>query len=311
MDLRYYQEFIELSQQLNYRKAAAELCMSQSALSKHIKALEDHYGCALLARTRQSVSLTPEGAELLEYAQALWRDYEASVTAIRRMQESRPLVVAGLLESPEEHAAVADLMYFMGEQPGLRRVRIRNVGSVMPTQRLKGLPSRLFDCYVFYGLENEVRQLDERDEIEIAPICTVPLGIVVSADSVLAEKERVSLSELAGGTFIHLSGPNFTPTWRLVEAILHRKGVPFVEKPVPTDSVYDYANPDLGNAILVMPLRPHSPAFSAGPRTKIIPVSDDDFALELDAAFRKAERDESIERLIEGLRQCYDTSRNQ
>lgn len=305
MELGYYQEFIELSQQLNYRKAAAELCLSQSALSKHIKALEEHYGCALFARTRQAVSLTPEGAELLEYAQAIWRDYTASVQALQRLRESRPLVVAGLLESPEEHPAVADLMYFMSAQPGLRRVRIRNVGSVMPAQRLKGLPSRLFDCFVFYGLQEEADRLEERDEIEVASICTVPLGVIVSSDSVLAQKESVSLSDLAGGTFIHLSGPNFTPTWRLVEAILHRKGVPFVEKPLPTDSVYDYASLDLGNAILAMPLRPNSPGLSAGPRTKIIPVSDEDFSLELNAAYLKADRDESIDRLVEGLRHCY------
>ena len=56
MELAYYQEFIELSKQLNFRKTAESLCLSQSALSKHLKALEDHYGCTLLARSRHSWS---------------------------------------------------------------------------------------------------------------------------------------------------------------------------------------------------------------------------------------------------------------
>ena len=40
MNIEYFQEFVELAQRLNYREAAARLNMSQSALSKHVKALE-------------------------------------------------------------------------------------------------------------------------------------------------------------------------------------------------------------------------------------------------------------------------------
>lgn len=310
MELGYYQEFIELTKQLNFRKAAESLCMSQSALSKHLKALEEHYGCTLLARSRQNVSLTPEGAELLEYAQAICRDYDQSVRAISRMREMRPLLVGGILENPEEHPVVAELMRYMAEQPDTRRLRIRNVGSAVPTERLRGLANNLYDCYVFYGLENEKTDLIDEDAVDVVPICDVPLDIVVSADSVLAGKESVELSDLAGGTFIHLAGPNFTPTWRLVESILREKGVPFVERPIPTDSVYDYANLDLGSAILVMPRRRASSDLALGPRTKTLPVDDPAFCLELDAAFLRANEDESIRHLVEGLRRCYGISVN-
>ncbi|WP_304426181.1 LysR family transcriptional regulator [uncultured Adlercreutzia sp.] len=305
MELAYYQEFIELSKQLNFRKTAESLCLSQSALSKHLKALEDHYGSTLLARSRQGVSLTPEGAELLEYAQVIWRDYQQSKEAMDRLRETRPLVVGGLLESPEEHPVVAELIRHMAERPGMRRLRIRNVGSAMPSERLHGLESNLFDCYVFYGLDHESKRLADGPEVAIAPICDVPLDIVVSADSVLADKESVTLSDLAGGTFIHLSGPNFTPTWRLVETILQEKGVPYIEKPVPTDSVYDYANLDLGNAILAMPRRRRSSGLALGARTRTIHVSDPAFKITLEAAYLSADEDESMDWLVEGLRRCY------
>ncbi len=308
MELDYFREFIELTKQLNFRKAAESLCMSQSALSKHLKALEEHYGCMLLARSRQNVSLTPEGAELLEYSQAICRDYEQSLHAISRMREMRPLVVGGILENPEEHPIVTELIRYMAEQPDTRRLRIRNVGSAMPAERLQGLASNLYDCYVFYGLENERADLADKDTVGIAPICDVPLDIVVSSESVLADREFVELSDLAGGTFIHLSGPNFTPTWRLVENILRKKGVPFIERPIPTDSVYDYANLDLGGAILAMPRRRASSNLTLGPRTKALPVNDPAFCLELDAAFLRANEDESIHHLIEGLRRCYGAS---
>ena len=298
MELAYYQEFIELSKQLNFRKTAESLCLSQSALSKHLKALEDHYGCALLARSRQGVSLTPEGAELLEYAQVIWRDYQQSKQAMDRLRETRPLVVGGLLESPEEHPVVAELIRHMAERPGMRRLRIRNVGSAMPSERLHGLESNLFDCYVFYGLGRESELLGSSADVTIAPICDVPLDIVVSADSVLADKESVTLSDLTGGTFIHLSGPNFTPTWRLVESILREKGVPYIEKPVPTDSVYDYAN-------LAMPRRRRSSDLALGAHTRTLRVNDPAFKIALEAAYLNASEDESIGWLVEGLRRCY------
>jgi len=59
MNIEYFQEFVELAQRLNYREAAARLNMSQSALSKHVKALEAEYGTKLLNRDRNSVALTP------------------------------------------------------------------------------------------------------------------------------------------------------------------------------------------------------------------------------------------------------------
>lgn len=304
MELGYYQEFIELSKQLNFHKAAESLRMSQSALSKHIKALEIHYGCALFARSRQNVSLTPEGAELLEYAQAIWRDYRRAKEALDHLHETRPLIVAGLLESPEEHSLAAELIAFMGEHPGNRRIRIRNMGSSIPSERLAGLSQHLYDCYVFYGLEKETRTTPGGEDVAVSFLCDIPLDVVVSSESILAEQDSVALSNLAGGTFIHLAGPNFTPTWHLVESLLRERGVPFIEKPIPTDSVYDYANLDLGNSLLVMPRRRRFTSLALGPRTKTLTVDDPSFKLKLDAAYLKASEDDTMRLLIEGLRRC-------
>lgn len=46
-------------------KAAAELGLSQAAVSLHMRALEAECGCKLLYRNRRGVSLTPQGADYL------------------------------------------------------------------------------------------------------------------------------------------------------------------------------------------------------------------------------------------------------
>ena len=56
-----YQYFLAVARTGSFHKAAEELYVSQSAISKQIKALEEKLGYSLLQRNTRSVSLTPEG----------------------------------------------------------------------------------------------------------------------------------------------------------------------------------------------------------------------------------------------------------
>lgn len=62
----------------SYTRAAQELAMTQSAVSRQISALEDFLGIALFRRTRHGVALTPSGADyarqIAPRLQALERD---------------------------------------------------------------------------------------------------------------------------------------------------------------------------------------------------------------------------------------------
>ena len=61
MDIELFNEFLVLAQTLNYSKAAQQLYLSQSVLSRHIQNLENHLGVALLSRNKHSVELTAIG----------------------------------------------------------------------------------------------------------------------------------------------------------------------------------------------------------------------------------------------------------
>ncbi|SFJ07959.1 LysR substrate-binding domain-containing protein [Albimonas pacifica] len=64
----------------SFTEAAAELSLSQSALSRQIAALEDHLGRRLLERSTRRVALTPEGAAYArEVAPALSRIRDATL----------------------------------------------------------------------------------------------------------------------------------------------------------------------------------------------------------------------------------------
>jgi DNA-binding transcriptional LysR family regulator len=70
----------------SYTAAARALSVSPSAVSKSVQRLERHFGLRLFSRTTRSLTLTPEGRDLLERAQRLLReaeDIEQAVVAAR------------------------------------------------------------------------------------------------------------------------------------------------------------------------------------------------------------------------------------
>ncbi|WP_297337097.1 LysR family transcriptional regulator [Algoriphagus sp.] len=64
MELRHLNYFQAVAEELNYRKAAERLFISQPGLSRQIRQLEEELGVQLLERDKKQVSLTAAGAYL-------------------------------------------------------------------------------------------------------------------------------------------------------------------------------------------------------------------------------------------------------
>jgi LysR family transcriptional regulator, hydrogen peroxide-inducible genes activator len=65
---RELQYIVAVAEELNFHKAAARCCVSQSTLSIQIKKCEGYLGVALFRRTQHSVALTPVGVEVVAFA---------------------------------------------------------------------------------------------------------------------------------------------------------------------------------------------------------------------------------------------------
>lgn len=63
--------FVTVAQEGGFTRAAARLHLTQSAISAHLRRLEEQAGKPLLIRTTRSVSLTSDGELLLGYARAI------------------------------------------------------------------------------------------------------------------------------------------------------------------------------------------------------------------------------------------------
>ncbi|MGI2036084.1 LysR family transcriptional regulator [Rhizobium panacihumi] len=75
MDLRLLEYFLRVAELGSINRAAADLRLSQPALSRHIALLEHEMGTALFNRTRSGVTLTSPGELLSERARPLLRQF--------------------------------------------------------------------------------------------------------------------------------------------------------------------------------------------------------------------------------------------
>lgn len=71
MELHQLRSFIAIAEEKNLTRASERLFLSQSAVSAHLKSLEDALGVTLFTRTAKGMQLTPEGMTLLERARSL------------------------------------------------------------------------------------------------------------------------------------------------------------------------------------------------------------------------------------------------
>jgi DNA-binding transcriptional LysR family regulator len=85
--------FLSVARHRNFRKAAAELGVTPSAMSQAVRALEARVGAALFIRTTRSVGLTEAGERFLSRAKPAFEELVAASDAARNLGQ-RP---AGLL----------------------------------------------------------------------------------------------------------------------------------------------------------------------------------------------------------------------
>src|SRR5690242_13603856 len=98
--------FLSVAQHRNFRKAAAELGVTPSAISQAVRALETRVGAALFSRTTRSVGLTEAGEKFLSRAKPAFEELVAASHVARELGQ-RP---AGLLRLSVPRAVVPILL---------------------------------------------------------------------------------------------------------------------------------------------------------------------------------------------------------
>src|SRR6478736_623337 len=83
VELRHLRYFVAVAEMENVSRAALKLHVSQPALSRQVRDLEDELGFPLLERSAKSVRLTEAGHTFLSEARAVLQRAEEAVNSAR------------------------------------------------------------------------------------------------------------------------------------------------------------------------------------------------------------------------------------
>jgi DNA-binding transcriptional LysR family regulator len=98
--------FVVLADELHFGRASKRLFVSQPALSKQIRRLEEKVGGTLFTRTRRKVEITEAGRVLLAGANKVLREDEAALSLAREAVLGR----AGTLRIGFGIASVSEIL---------------------------------------------------------------------------------------------------------------------------------------------------------------------------------------------------------
>jgi len=200
MDHRKLRSFLALARTLHFARAAAEVSLTQPALSQHIQSLEQNWGIRLFERNKRQVSLTAEGEQLVEeIARTVRRLDNLQVTVKEVAAGSRGVLRLGYVGTAvQEPLLVKALRSFRSQFPTIQlEPKEYNVD-----QQFSLLQSGELDIGILRGPLPACRFIARRT------IQQTPLIAVLPDDHPHAGARQIRLSELADETLIVQQDPD-------------------------------------------------------------------------------------------------------
>ena len=187
MDVRIMEYYLAVVREGNISAAAEALHVSQPALSRQMKDLEEELGVTLFERGSRRIKLTEEGMILRRRAEEMVRLMQITESEISRARSSLTGEIhIGAGESRAFHYLSRTAGEIHREYPDVRFT----VTSGDTEDLIDQLNSGLIDAaLIFTDYDHSLYQgirLPERDR----------LGVLMRRDSALAKAERISLSDL-------------------------------------------------------------------------------------------------------------------
>ncbi len=119
MEMRHLKYFTAAAEELNISKASRRLHISQPAISRLIRDLEEELGTPLFIRERFGLSLTTAGEKLLIYTRRILEISDEAVRVVRNLSDSSPIITIGSMASAAGSFLGTAINSFSKDNPGV------------------------------------------------------------------------------------------------------------------------------------------------------------------------------------------------
>ncbi len=293
MELRHLRYFIAVAEAENVSRAALKLHVSQPALSRQIRDLEEELGFLLLERSAKSVRLTEAGHAFLTEARAALQRVEEGVKAARAVATgaSGELHV-GYAPSLTARILPPTLRAFQTELPRMR-VKLHDLSTEEMLARLR--EGKLQIALLVRPTRAMLRGLRFEELLRDS------LRLAVPPNHRLAQQRSVTLAEAAREPLVAYSRAEY-PEYHeyLADLFAGSKGKPRIAEE--HDSVSSLiAAIEAGCGVA---LAPESLACFAGPRLKLLPLSPTPEPFVVGAAWAPAGLNAAAEKFLKRAKEA-------
>jgi DNA-binding transcriptional LysR family regulator len=201
MELRHLRYFVTVAEELNVSRASARLRISQPAVSRQLRDLEEELGVELFSREKSKIKLTPAGEAFLAHARDLLRrsNDAAKEMAAFRPQAARKVTVGYI--APVLASTLTPALRTFGQKNPNIEVVLREMS---PGEQIKALRNGQIDLALAGNPWPELA-----NEFEVVVLKEIPFEAVLPDNHMLALRKRVGLAELSEETFIGFNEDQF------------------------------------------------------------------------------------------------------
>ncbi|OZI32079.1 hypothetical protein CAL29_30040 [Bordetella genomosp. 10] len=219
IDLRQLRHFVAVSEEMNFRRAADRLCITQPPLTQSIQALESELGVQLFIRSRRHVELTKAGEVLLAEAKATLDQANHMLnTAHRAARGEVGTLKVGFSISASFATPFTRAMHeFQNLHPDVA-LQLTRVTATFGLERVER--GELDVCVT--RLSNAAWLSDKLDHIAILQD---ELNLVLHASDAAAREPSVSLSDVVDRPFIMYSRQQGTTIYKQVASLWAASGL--------------------------------------------------------------------------------------
>lgn len=115
LDFRQLKYFVGIVEAGSFTKAAAELHVAQSALSLHVRQMEERYGVSLFVRERTGIRLTEQGEKLLVHARIILNQLAQAESELSNKSDGPAGQVSVAVPSGAARVVVPELLAVTGQ----------------------------------------------------------------------------------------------------------------------------------------------------------------------------------------------------
>jgi DNA-binding transcriptional LysR family regulator len=200
LDLRLVRAFTVVAEHRHFGRAAVELHLTQSSLSRQIIRLEQQVGARLLDRTPQGTRLSEAGEAFLPLAAELLRSAARAAAQARAVARPTRITVG----------YTANLIV----TPAVRELRGRHPGADVRTRHLGWADAHT--ALLEHRVDVAVLRLPLRAAgLHVTVLYDEPRVLLVPADHRLAGKESVTLDDIADEPLPRASDAEWDAFWRV------------------------------------------------------------------------------------------------